>query len=83
MALTPHSMSDERRSQLQARLGEAEEALHTLLIAKSKVQVRADTGEQIVYTPADEAKLRGYIRELEHKLGLRSPATDAPIGFRI
>lgn len=77
------ALSDERRSLLETRLAEAEDALHKLITAKSTVQVRADTGEQLVYTPADEAKLRGYIRELEHKLGLRDRAADAPISFRI
>lgn len=77
------ALSNERRSQLQTRLAEAEDALHKLIIAKSTVQVRADTGEQLVYTPADEVKLRGYIRELQHGLGLRDRAADAPIGFRI
>ena len=47
-----------------ADLNEAKAALHKLRIGKSVVSVKKD-GREIQYGPADEAKLAGYVSQLE------------------
>lgn len=53
---------------LAARLSEAEEALHTLLLGRKPVQVKSGE-DTVTYTAGDTASLRAYIRELKLKLG--------------
>lgn len=63
------TLSDEDRAIYTTRLIAAEDALHQLEIGQARVMVRADSGEQVQYTPADTARLRGYVRELRQRLG--------------
>ncbi len=58
---------------LQARLDEAEQALHELLTGRRAVTVDYD-GTRTQFTAAEEAKLRAYIDELKRQLG----TPDAP-----
>lgn len=57
---------------LEARLAEAEAALHRLLISRQTVQLRRADGSQVEYTAASADSLRGYIAELKSQLGRRS-----------
>ncbi|GGG59822.1 hypothetical protein GCM10011415_02220 [Salipiger pallidus] len=53
---------------LEARLEEAEEALHQVLIGQS-VTVTAYDGHRTEYGPAKEGELRRYIGSLKRELG--------------
>lgn len=53
---------------LEARLEEAEEALHLVLIGQS-VTVTAYDGHRTEYSPAREGELRRYIGRLRRDLG--------------
>ncbi|MFC3674670.1 gpW family head-tail joining protein [Ferrovibrio xuzhouensis] len=53
---------------LQARLAEAEAALHALNIGSQRVSISFD-GKSLTYTPADATRLRAYIGELKAQLG--------------
>ncbi|WP_299558702.1 gpW family head-tail joining protein [uncultured Sulfitobacter sp.] len=53
----------------QARLTQAEDALHELLTGAQVVRVEYD-GDMQEYTRTTEDRLRAYIRELQGKLGL-------------
>lgn len=53
---------------LEARLSEAETALHSLMIGQSVTVVDYD-GRSTRYAPSDEGRLRAYIRELQQSLG--------------
>ncbi|WP_439273556.1 gpW family head-tail joining protein [Pseudochrobactrum sp. HB0163] len=59
------------RTILQARLTEAETALHKLMVGNATVQLSYQ-GESVTFTTADEGRLRLYIRELRMQLGLES-----------
>jgi hypothetical protein len=61
---------------LRARLTEAEGVLHTLILGKTVTSASFE-GKAVTYTPADEAKVRGYIAELRAQLGL---SARRPIG---
>lgn len=52
---------------LQARLTEAEAALHALMMGTRVVSVQTDT-KQVRYTETDQGKLRGYIAELRGQI---------------
>lgn len=54
---------------LQQRLDEAEDALHRLMTGAQVVQFRDANGEQLSYTAANAARLRGYIADLKRQLG--------------
>ena len=57
---------------LEARLTEAENALHKLLLGQTVIVVSYD-GHRTEFKPADESKLRRYVQELNRQLG-RVPA---------
>jgi len=65
---------------LQARLEEAEAALHQLTIGAREVSISYD-GKSVSYAPADEAKLRAYILDLKSQLGLRLRRSFSPFYF--
>ena len=49
----------------QARIAEAEEALHQLILGKSVVEIRyGGFGKMMRFTPADVGRLRAYLSEL-------------------
>lgn len=56
---------------LQARLVEAEAALHKLMLGNQRVTVSYD-GKSVTYTAATAAGLRAYIVELRAQLGTGS-----------
>ncbi|MBP2303317.1 gpW family head-tail joining protein [Azospirillum picis] len=76
MALIPE---DEER--LRRYLSEARDALHRVSIGRQKVQVRADTGETVQYSPATVSDLRAYIADLETRLGIRSGRGPIQLAF--
>lgn len=53
---------------LEARLTEAENALHQLLLGQTVTVVSYD-GHRTESKPADEVKLRRYVQELKRQLG--------------
>ena len=53
---------------LEARLAEAEDALHRLMIGVQEVSVEYD-GHSTTYARGSEEKLRRYIRDLRQQLG--------------
>ncbi len=53
---------------LQARLTEAETALHKLVMGSKEVTVSYD-GKSVTFAQTDESRLRSYIAELNSKLG--------------
>jgi hypothetical protein len=57
------------RATIIARLREAEDALHQLMIGDKPVEVRDQNGEAVKYTPANAGRLRAYIAELKQQLG--------------
>ncbi len=68
-------------SELQARLAEAETALHNVLIGKGVAEVRDFNGESVRYNKADTTSLRAYIKELQDQIAalLGSPNTGGPM----
>lgn len=54
---------------LQGYLAAAQAALHKVLIGSATTAVSYN-GEEFRKTPADVARLRGYIRELQASLGV-------------
>ncbi|MEL6960380.1 MAG: gpW family head-tail joining protein [Pseudomonadota bacterium] len=64
-------MADQEK--LRAHLTEAEDALHRLNMGMLEVEVSYE-GHTTKYSPASEARLRRYIRELKTKLGETSGA---------
>jgi hypothetical protein len=56
--------------QLQTYLTEAQLALHKLLTGQQTVRLMYD-GKEVSYTPSTVGDLRGYIAELETKLGIK------------
>jgi hypothetical protein len=63
MTLTP-----EQSAIVEARLADAETALHGLMVGKAAVTIAYD-GESVTYTATSEGKLRSYIRGLQAQLG--------------
>ncbi len=58
---------------LQARLDEAETALHALLTGRREVSVGYD-GRTVTYARTDVGALQAYIAELKSRLGMRRAA---------
>ncbi|MEI4485607.1 gpW family head-tail joining protein [Frigidibacter sp. MR17.14] len=56
------------RSVLEARLSEAEDALHRLSIGAMEVEIRYE-GHSVKYTMSTEARLVAYINRLKRDLG--------------
>lgn len=56
-------------TQLEARLAEAESALHELMLGKTVVKLKDAGGDEVEYSRADQAKLEGYIAVLKQRLG--------------
>lgn len=54
---------------LEARLAEADTALHQLMLGKKVVSVDYD-GAATTFSKANEGQLRRYIRSLKRELGL-------------
>jgi hypothetical protein len=67
--------------ELQARLSEAEAALHGLQLGKSHVSIRDASGRQITYQPASQAKLEQYIAVLKQQLGLAGRYRSIRVNF--
>lgn len=53
---------------LQARLTEAEQALHDLALGKRVVEIRHGQNELMRFTPANVAQLRAYAADLRGQL---------------
>lgn len=67
--------------QLQARLTDAENAYHALMIGGS-VRVTVDqNGERVEFTAANAARLRAYIDHLKMQLGLTTVRGPAGVCF--
>ena len=64
---------------LEARLAEAEQALHDLLVGNKPVQVDYD-GRRTAFAPGEEEKLRQYIAELKRALGRPDAPTRRALG---
>lgn len=62
------------KATLEARLAEAETALHKLSIGQVATEIRDQNGELVKFSPANAARLRQYIFELKAQLGLLRPA---------
>jgi hypothetical protein len=56
---------------LMTRLCEAEQAYHDLIVGCKEVEVVDQNGERIKYMRTDAAKLKAYIEELKHQLGMK------------
>ena len=69
------------RDVARARLAEAEQALHQLLIGRRPIELRNDTGT-VRYHPGEESRLRAYIRQLKVEAGLARPARAIGVAFR-
>lgn len=54
--------------ELQARLTEAEGALHNLLMGMSEIEISYE-GRTVKYTPTSIPNLRSYIASLQKQLG--------------
>jgi hypothetical protein len=63
---------------LQTRLQEAEQAYHDLMTGQSAAELKDSNGETVRYTPANAARLLGYITGLKQQLGLITPGSMAP-----
>lgn len=57
--------------ELQARLDEAQAALHKVMIGKQTVRIVYD-GVEYAYSPANVGDLRAYILELQVQLGQKT-----------
>ncbi|QQM31986.1 phage tail protein [Martelella lutilitoris] len=66
-------MTVDERTELQAQLSEAKQALHKLEIGQSAVTLSYD-GESITYTAANRTSLQAYIRRLQAELGVPTQA---------
>lgn len=64
------ALTTEQRTLYQARLTEAEGALHTLLMGGQARTYVDQNGERVEYTAANAGRLRAYIAELKLKLGV-------------
>lgn len=67
---------------LQARLDEAEAALHALRVGQSVAQVRTADGKQVSYVATDVGKLQAYVNGLKRQLGQRPRGSAIGVGFR-
>lgn len=68
---------------LNARLVEAETALHALLTGRREVKVQfamGDSSREASFTPANVAELRAYIADLRRQLG--QPTGRRALGVR-
>ena len=65
MALTPEEVVT-----YTTRLGEAEQALHQLVIGGAARVFVDQNGERVEFQAANAQRLRGYIYELRTKLGM-------------
>lgn len=63
------ALTEEQRGMLEARLTEAEGALHQLTTGRQRVKVRTPDGDEVGFTPANALDLRVYIAELKLRLG--------------
>lgn len=63
------ALSDAERAKLQARLDEAEAALHELLIGGKSVSISSG-GKSVSFSTANKADLQNYINALRRQLGL-------------
>lgn len=66
------TLTAEERAVLEARLSEAETALHTALIGGHARVVVDSNGERVEFTATNTAKLRAYIEELKLALGKKT-----------
>lgn len=64
----------------EENLAAAKNALHALILGDSIVEVSVN-GRTNKYTPADESKLRRYIKELESECGDADKGYAGPIRF--
>ncbi|MDD9738437.1 gpW family head-tail joining protein [Marinovum sp. SP66] len=60
------------KATLEARLTEAQTALHALMVGQSATVVGYD-GHRTEFAPVDEVKLRRYIQQLKRDLGQVGP----------
>lgn len=67
---------------LEARLAEAETALHQLEIGGRVVRVRASDGKQVEYAAAEIGPLRAYVASLKRQLGKMSRGRAIGVTFR-
>lgn len=67
--------------ELQARLVEAETALHNALIGRGVQEVRDFNGERIIYSKMNPSALRAYIKELQDQIAvlLGTPNASGPM----
>ena len=65
---------------LEARLEEAETALHELMTGKSSVSIEYD-GYKTAFKVTDQGKLQGYIHGLKCQLGLVTPRRAMRVTF--
>lgn len=65
---------------LQARLAEAEDALHRLKIGGGVAEVQTDN-ERVKYSPANVAALETYIADLKRELGILPPRRAIGVNF--
>lgn len=66
------ALSDAERAVLQARLAEAESALHELMIGGRGVSISSG-GKSVAFTAADTGRLQTYINQLKRQLGIEVP----------
>jgi hypothetical protein len=60
MALSPEDLAT-----YQARLSEAEKALHSFMIGGQPVRVQDQSGESVTYNATNISRLKAYIAELK------------------
>ena len=63
------ALTTEEINTYTARLAEAEQALHSLMIGGSARVVVDSNGERVEFTAANSGRLRAYIQELKLLLG--------------
>ena len=61
-------VTDENRATWEARLTEAETALHQVMVGTGVASLSYD-GETVTYTRSSAAQLRAYVNELQKALG--------------
>ena len=61
-------VTDENRATWEARLTEAETALHKVMVGTGVASLAYD-GETVTYTRANVARLQAYVNELQTALG--------------
>jgi len=75
------ALTDAERATLEARLAEAETALHMLMTGRQAVMVRTDT-ETVQYSLSDTARLSAYVRSLRAQLGRLPRGGAIGVAFR-